>query len=51
MIIYDDSGNLKYIGDFFDFKYNGKGKLYYKNDYFTKDEKIYFDEIFEWIIL
>ena len=44
--IYDDYGNIKYIGDFFDFKYNGKGCLYYKNDYFTKNEKIYYEGIF-----
>ena len=44
--IYDDYGKIKYIGDFFDFKYNGKGCLYYKNDYFETDEKIYFDGIF-----
>ena len=40
-----DYGKIKYIGDFFDFKYHGKGKLYY--DYYGKDEKIYFDGIFE----
>jgi hypothetical protein len=39
--IYYDNGDIQYIGDFFDFKYNGKGQLYYK-----KGEKIYFDGIF-----
>ena len=44
--IYDEYGEIKYFGDFFDFKYNGKGKLYYENDNFKNDEKIYFDGIF-----
>ena len=44
--IYDDYGKIKYTGDFFNFKYNGKGKLYYNNNYYEKDEKIYFDGIF-----
>ena len=46
MTIYDYYGKIKYIGDFLDFKYNGKGCLYYKNKYYEKDEKIYFDGIF-----
>jgi len=46
MTTYDDYGNIKYIGDIFDFKYNGKGKLYYQNKYYEKDEKIYFNGIF-----
>jgi len=45
--IYDEDGNIKYFGDFFDFKFHGKGQLYYKNNYNEKDEKIYFDGIFE----
>ena len=45
--IYDDYGSLKYIGDFSDFKFNGKGKLYYENtSKYKNDEIIYFDGIF-----
>ena len=40
--IYDDDGRIIYFGDFSDFKFNGKGILYYRYE----NEKIYFDGIF-----
>ena len=40
--IYDNRRNISYIGDFTDFKYNGKGILYY-----DKSNQIYFDGTFD----
>ena len=45
--IYDDNLNIIYIGDFIDFQYNGKGQLYYNKKYNQKEEKIYFEGVFE----
>ena len=44
--IYYDYGKIKYIGNFSDFKFNGKGILYYDNGKY-KNEIIYFNGIFK----